>query len=172
MRKDASETSTKVRADQRKLSRKRVVLGGVIADPNGESAVDCTIRDINERGAQVESPRKLEQGDEVFLLNTRNENAHLATVAWVKGERSGLSFVRSYSLEAALPRQLEFLTRLFIEARFRQVQALIERGLPVEDAARLVGFTEDYLKRFVMRTGFDEKIELLIHQAQRLFSKR
>src|SRR5215510_3257840 len=139
------------------MSRKLVVLGGVIADPNGESAVDCTIRDINERGAQVESPRKLQQSDEVFLLNTRSESAHLATVAWIKGERTGLSFIRSYSLEAALPSQLEFLGRLLIEAKFRRVKALTERGIPVGDAIRAVDFTEDHLKRFAMRAGTTRK---------------
>src|SRR5262245_56533178 len=130
MPKDASESPIKARAEQRQTSRKRVVLGGVIADANGENAVDCTIRDINERGAQVESPRKSQQGDEVFLLNTRSEAAHLSTVAWIKGDRTGLSFIRSYSLEAALPPQLEFLVRLLIEAKYRRVKALTERGIP------------------------------------------
>src|SRR5262245_30483968 len=171
MRKDASQSPI-VRPDQRKMSRKRVVLGGVLADPNGENAVDCTIRDINERGAQVESPRKSEQGDEVLLLNTRTEAAHLSTVAWIKGERTGLSFIRSYSLEGALPTQLEFLMRLLIEAKFRRVKALTERGIPPGDAIRAVDFTEDHLKRFVARAGIDEKVELLIQQAQQLLNKQ
>jgi hypothetical protein len=160
-----------MRAEQRQLPRKRVVLGGVIADPNGENAVDCTIRDINERGAQVESPKKSQQGDEVFLLNTRTEAAHLATVAWIKDDLTGLSFIRSYSLEAALPSELKFVVRLFIEAKFRRVKALTERGILVGDALRAVDFTENHLKRFVVRAGTDEKVELLIRQAQQLFNK-
>ena len=172
MGKDASVVPLDPAAVERRLmSRKRVLLSGAIADANGENATDCTIRDMTARGAQVQLPRTLQLGAEVYLVDTRNEVAHLATVAWIKTDRTGLSFVRSYSLELTLPPPLEFLGRLLIEVKLRQVRALIERGVPVEEATRVVGLTEDYLERFGKRGLFSEKVALLLHQAKRLFSK-
>jgi len=172
MRKDARKVRINmVTNEQRQLPRKRVLLAGVIADRNGKNAIDCMIRDINVRGAQVQLPREVELGEELILLNTQNENAHLATVAWIKSDRIGLSFVRGYSLEGSLPPQLEFLWNLFLDAKFRQVGSLIERGIPVAEASTLVGLTEDYLERCVKRGAFDKKIELLLHQAKQLLGK-
>jgi len=172
MRRNSSEAKIRLVADeQRHLPRKRVLLSGVIADGSGMNAVDCVIRDINVRGAQVQSPMTLQLGKELFLLNTRNEIAHLATVAWIKSDRAGLSFVRSYSLEEALPSQLEFLWKLFLDAKFRQISALIERGVSVAEASSIVGLTEHYLERCVKRGAFDDKVELLLHQAKHLLGK-
>jgi hypothetical protein len=173
MRKNSSEARIRLVADERRhLPRKRVLLSGVIADRSGMNAVDCLIRDINVRGAQVQSPMKVQLGEELFLLNTRNETAHLATVAWIKRDRAGLSFVRSYALEGTLPPRLEFLWKLFLDAKFRQISALIERGVPVAEASSVVGLTEHYLERCVKRGAFDEKVdekvELLLHQAKNL----
>ena len=157
--------------ERRRLPRKRVLLGGVIADANGKNEFDCTIRDMNMRGAQVQVPRTLQLGGEVYLVDTRNESAHLATVAWINTDRTGLSFVRSYSLEVTMPPQFEFLGRLLNEAKLRQVRILIEHGLSVEDASRVVGLTEDCLERFGERGIFNEKVAPLLRQAKRLFSK-
>src|SRR5262245_36745452 len=126
MHKDVREARLSVAADERRqLPRKGVLLAGVVADRTGKNAIDCTIRDINVHGAQIQSPKTLELGEELFLLNTRNEIAHLATVAWIKNDRTGLSFVRSYSLEETLPPHLEFLWKLFLDAKFRQIGTLI-----------------------------------------------
>jgi len=169
MRKDATKPRLAiVGKERRKLPRKRVLLGGVLVDPNGESATDCTIQDINVHGAKIESPRTLQLADKVYLLNTRNETAHLATVARIEGGKTGLSFIRSYSLEARLPAQLEFLVKLLLEAKLRAVNALIERGVPLADATSVVGLTEDYLDRFVVRGPLDKKVERLLHEAKRL----
>jgi hypothetical protein len=160
-----------VAVERRHLPRKKVLLSGVVAEVNGENAIDCTIRDINVRGAQVQLPRALKSGHEVYLLNTRNEIAYLAKVAWINGDLTGLSFIRSYSLEVTTPPQLAFLWRLLIEAKLRQVLALTEFGVPVEAATGFVGLTEDYLERLAVRGLLDEKVALLLHQAKRLLRK-
>ena len=156
--------------DRRDTPRKRVLLSGVIADADGQNQVDTTIRDLTAKGAQVELPKTMARDSELYLVDTRNEVAHLATVAWSNSNRAGLSFVRSYSLELTLPPPLEFLGKLLIEAKLRQVRALIQRGVPAEEAARLVGVTETYLDRFVGLGRFDDKLGLLLHQARQLFS--
>ncbi len=171
MPKSAREARIKVVAEQRQLPRKGVLLAGVIADPDGKNAIDCMIRDINVRGAQIQLPRDLQLGEELLLLNTRNEIAHLATVVWTDADRAGLSFVRSYALEGTLPSHLEFLWKLFLDAKFRQIGTLIECGIPVAAASSVVGLTEDYLERCVKRGAFDQKNEFLFHQAKRLLNK-
>jgi PilZ domain len=172
MRKASPEARPKSIADERRhLPRKRVLLAGVIADKKGENAIDCTIQDINVHGAQVQLPSKLQQGDEVYLLNTRTEIACLATVARVDDEQSGLSFVRTYTLELPVPPHLNFLRRLLIEAKFRQLKSLTGRGVSAQDAARVVGITEDFVERFVMHGPFDGRVALLLDQARELLSK-
>ncbi len=158
-------------AERRRFPRKRVLLSGVVADANGQNAVDCTIRDVSSRGAQVAGlPKVLERGTELYLVDTRNEAAHLATVAWCNAGRTGLSFVRSYSLDLTLPPPLEFLGKLLIEAKLRQVRALMKRGVPMDEATRVVGVTENYLDRFIELGRNDGKVTLLLHQARRLLS--
>jgi len=156
--------------DRRDTPRKRVLLSGVVADADGQNPVDTTIRDLTAKGAQVELPKTIARDSELYLVDTRNEVAHLATVAWSNSYRAGVSFVRSYSLELTLPPTLEFLGKLLIEAKLRQVRALMQRGVPVEEATRIVGVTENYLERFAALGRFDDRVGLLLHQARRLFS--
>jgi len=163
-----------VAAERRRLPRRKVLFSGVIADATGKDEIDCTIRDITVRGAQVQLSRTLTRDAEIFLVDTRSDIAHLASVAWVKADRAGLSFVRSYLLDGSLgslPPQLAFLRRLLIEARVRQVHALIRRGVPVEEATRFVGLGEECIERFAALGPLEDKLTLLLHQARRLFGK-
>jgi hypothetical protein len=159
-----------VATEKRGLPRKKVLFSGVIADTTGKNEIDCTIRDITVRGAQVQVSRTLGCA-ELYLVNTRSEIAHLASVAWVKGDRAGLSFVRSYLLDASLPPQLEFLRTLLIEARLNQVHALIRWGVPVEEATRVVGLSEECIERFATLGPREDRLTLLLHQAKRLIGK-
>jgi hypothetical protein len=170
--KTGSETPPEAVAERRRMQRKRVLLNAIIADENGEDAVACTILDASTAGASVQlSNWTLQQDAEIYLVDTSNEMAHLATVVWTDADRAGLSFVGSYSLTLTLPRRLEFLKRLLVEAKLRQVQAHVRRGVAVEEAARAIGLSEDFLERLGMGGIFEEKVDLLLHQAKRLFGR-
>jgi len=91
--------------------------------------------------------KELSLGGDMYFLDLRNHVAHVAKVAWNRSNRSGLSFIRSYELDAPLPPQMTFLKRLFLEATLRQVQKLIKCGISSEEAAALVGLTKDQLER-------------------------
>jgi hypothetical protein len=157
--------------ERRGMERTRVLLNAVIADENGHNAIDSSILDISATGAKIQSDGTLQRDADIYLVDTANQMAHLATVVWTEGDKAGLSFVRSYSLELTLPPRLEFLRRVLVEAKLRQVQALIGRGVRLEEAARVVGLREDYFERVGMSGNFEEKVELLLHQAKRLFGK-
>jgi hypothetical protein len=167
MRKDALEAQP----ERRHLRRRRVLLSGVVSDADGQSAIDCTIRDMSVRGAQVQLPRALQLDKEIYLVDTRNEIAYLAKVSWIEADRAGLSFVRSYELASDLPTQLRFLEKLLFDAKLRQVRALMRRGLPVEEAIRTVGLSEKYLERFDELGGIDKGASRLLHHAMRLLGK-
>jgi hypothetical protein len=160
-------------ADRRRMLRQRVLLSGAIADESGENAIACSILEINGSGAKIQlSSWTLQHHSEVYLVDTRSEMAHFATVVWTDADRTGLSFVRSYSLDLTLPPRMAFLRKLLVETKLRQVRALTYRGIQVEEAASALGLSEDYLERFGMRGLFDEKVALLLHEAKRLFSQR
>jgi hypothetical protein len=113
----------------------------------------------------------LQRDSEIYLVDTHNEMAHLATVVWVEDDRTGLSFVRSYSLTLTLPLRLAFLGKLLVHAKLRQVQALTQRGVSVEEATRVVGLSEAQLERVSKTGSVDEKAVLLLRQAKRLMGK-
>ena len=157
--------------DQRRFPRKRVLFSGVIADENGENPIDCTIRGLAASGAQVKAQCPLSVGALVYLVDTKNEAAHFAKVAWTMDRKAGLSFTRSYLLDIGLPAQFEFLKTLLIEAKLGQVRGLVRHGVSIEEALRLVGVTEGYLDQFTQLARRDAKLGLLLHQARQLLAK-
>lgn len=134
--------------DRREFPRKRVLFSGVILGSDAQDPIDCYIRDISARGAQVQVSCPPTLRPQLYLIDTRNEAAHLTTVAWASEHRLGLSFIHSYLIDLGLASELQFLKTVLVEAKLRQVRSLIERGLAVEEAASLVGLTENYLDRF------------------------
>lgn len=156
--------------DRRAFPRKRVLFSGVIADENGENLIDCFIRGLAASGAQVKAQRPLTLGALVYLMDTWNEAAHLATVVWTADRKAGLRFTHSYLLDVGLPAQFEFLKTLLIEAKLGQVRGLMSHGVSVKEAVRLVGMTERYLDQFSALARQDPKLRLLLHQARELLA--
>ena len=54
--------------ERRAVPRRRVLLGGVLTD--GKSSIDCTIRDISVKGAQVELSKKMHVDKQLYLVDT------------------------------------------------------------------------------------------------------
>ena len=152
--------------DRRNFPRKRVLFSGVIIGPQSEARIDCIIRDISASGAQIQVKQAVTISSPVFLIDTRNEAAHRATVAWGATGRLGLSFSRSYLLDPGLASELQFLRTVLVEAKLEQVSRLMKCGLSVEEATSLVGVTEHYINRFADLSQNDEKTALLLHQAR------
>src|SRR5687767_3921504 len=78
----------------RAFPRTSVLWSGLIARSTEERAFNCVIRNISEGGAEISAKNPLELGEQVYLLVPRNQAAYLASVAWIKDGRAGLSFGR------------------------------------------------------------------------------
>ena len=107
--------------DDRKRRRKRTLWSGkVVYGTNGETVLDCSIRDFSEQGANI----RLRKGELVptrlFLVERRAASAFEARVIWIKAPDFGLEFVRSYKFDQPLPGDLQFLKAIWETFRVAQ----------------------------------------------------
>jgi hypothetical protein len=150
--------------ENRQHTRARVLLGAVVATPDGETATDGIIRNLSARGASVYSSSDLPVGDQIYLLDTRNHRAYLGTIRWKKAKSAGVEFIRAYDLHAALPAELNFLDKLLIEAKLRQVSTLEKRGVDLEHAASIVGLSDIHLSRIGRYDGITREFGALLRR--------
>ena len=172
MRKNTqSDVTDAASSEQRRLPRKNVLLAGVIVDAKGESASECTIRDMHAHGAAVSLPGQLQVGAHVYLLDSANGTAHEARVVWSKAHRSGLSFIRSHTMGLGLPPGLKFLWRLLFEAKLRQAERAVATGVSGELALGTAGLTRERIHQMARQAMPDKKLPLLLQRARRLLEK-
>jgi hypothetical protein len=169
MKKDrtAADSSSDPR-ELRKWPRKPTLLRAVIADGDGGNPCDCSILDISAGGAQIADSHFLPVGAQVYLLDTGNRIAYLAKVVWSNPTRSGLSFVRKQAIGIGLPPNLTFLWRLLLEAKLREVDRNIARGVPKAMAFIEAGLTEVQLHQMAKRSNGDRKFDGALVQARSL----
>jgi len=77
--------------EKRSVLRQRTFLKGVLSFHNGNSSEDCLVRDLSERGAQIELPHPLAPHGFDLLIPARALRAR-ACVVWTNGVRRGLRF--------------------------------------------------------------------------------
>jgi hypothetical protein len=157
-------------SEQRRLPRKTALLNGVLSDLTGETASDCTIQDINARGAAIGIRGKLPIGAQVYLLDG-NGAAHLSRVVWSNADRSGLLFVQSYAMGFGLPPRMRFLWRLLLEGKLRQVDRAVAMGIDAELALSTVGLTREYVHQLAQFAGADKRFQRLLLRAGRLLEE-
>ena len=158
-------------SERRRLPRKTTLMAGVIADLNGDDTSDCTILDMNVRGAQIRVLKNLPTGGQIYLLDTCNRAAYLAAVVWNRADHAGLSFLRGCAVKRGMPPTLRFLSRLLLESKLRDIERLIANGLSVGLAFNSVGLAEEHLHQMAPDASGDEKFEQAVIYARRLLSK-
>ena len=158
-------------AEQRRLPRKNVLLGGVIAGLNGEDPSDCVIRDMTARGAAVSVAKPIPRGSQIYLVDTATRSAHLARVAWSSADRVGLTFIRSYVLGFGLPPSLYFLFRLLYGAKLAQAERAVAMGIAPQLALDSVGFTREHFYQIARHARADQGFAPLLYRAKRLFGR-
>ena len=77
-------------SERRAFTRQRTFLPGVLAFQNGAATADCLVRNLTERGAQVELGHPATPETFELRVPTRGLRAE-ARVAWRNGTRIGLA---------------------------------------------------------------------------------
>lgn len=120
--------------ERRRQARKRVLWGGMIASADGTTTSECVIQNINEAGALIHTPMRLEVDTKVYLLDARTYHAHVASVVRLASdEQVALRFHEFVPLSAAKSPALEFLRPLFLRAKLTQVRVLWNQGFSPEE---------------------------------------
>jgi hypothetical protein len=167
MPKKAARAAVKTEGSERRsLPRKRALMDAVVVDLKGSNAVDCVIRDINARSAQITFSNDLPVGTQLYLLDTANKAAYQARVVWRRFDRAGLYFVQRHLLNWWLPARLKFLWRLFLEAKTREVYRLVTAGIPLELALSTAGMTRDQLNHMAQYGRSEKRFEILFRIAR------
>jgi hypothetical protein len=99
-------------AERRPISRRRVLLGGIIVGDDGRFTLSCKIRDITEGGARISIPKSQNIATNVYLINVRDRTGHDAQVKWRRGDEAGLIFVTSFDLARTTDPTLSYLRRI------------------------------------------------------------
>jgi hypothetical protein len=167
-RNETTTTLERAAREQRRLARKTVLLDAVLAESYGETAVECTVRDIHAQGAAISLTKKLPIGAHVFLLDVGNAIAHECRVAWSRSDRTGLQFVRSYAMGLGLPPKLKFLWRLLFAVKLRQVERAIGAEVPIELALNTAGLTRERIRQMARHAAGDAQFRRLLERAARL----
>jgi hypothetical protein len=153
-------------SERRALPRKRSLMDAVVADLKGENAVDCLIRDINARSAQITFSNDLPVGALVYLIDTSNKAAYLARVVWRRFDRAGLYFIQRHLLNWGLSPKLKFLLRLFLDAKLREVYRLVTTGIPLELALSTAGMSREQFNQAAQYGRTEKRFEVLFRIAR------
>jgi PilZ domain len=79
--------------ERREARRKRTYLGGTLAFGGRYATLDCTIRNVSDRGARVSVDGAALLPDEFDLTVTRNDQAYRARLVWRTATDAGLSLL-------------------------------------------------------------------------------
>ena len=101
-------------AERRPKSRKQVLLTGIIASTNGDSSVNCTIRDLSETGARVVTAKGTHTPRHFYLINIRDRVAYEASLVRSDGPEAGVVFKKTLPLSGLTDPALAFLKRMWM----------------------------------------------------------
>jgi hypothetical protein len=106
----------------------KLVYGDGLAAPDGAFTLDCAIRDISEGGAKISLSQQQSLPPELYLVVIKYGIAYRAQITWQKYPARGLKFLTPYYLTGALPADLAFLRRLWMELAARDGGDTLENG--------------------------------------------
>jgi hypothetical protein len=100
--------------ERRKPSRKRVVLRGKVVYDEGRYTLDCLIRDLTPKGAKITVQKGVSMPTHVYLIDIPSGIAYGAEVTWIRTPVFGLKFLRTHRLTDTLEKELQYLTRFWL----------------------------------------------------------
>jgi hypothetical protein len=96
-------------------ARKRTYLKGLLVYGDNLFTLDCAIQDLSDGGAKITINKQQSLPVDVFLIVVKKGVVHKAKIVWQKYPARGLKFSETYSLDEPLPKDLQFLRRLWID---------------------------------------------------------
>jgi hypothetical protein len=114
--------------DRRQNARNKVIYGGVAKIDESGATRDCVVRNISEKGAQIEfdSGIRLPKG-QMWLTIVRKGRSFLANIIWWRDNFVGVAFRSETSAEVPVSDLEERLRKS--EKKKRQLQRRIEKLL-------------------------------------------
>ena len=143
----------------------------MICGTNGTYGYDCTIRNISDGGAEISAKQTVAVGDQVFLLVIRTQLAYLSSGIWVQNDRFGVSFSQVHELGPQLAPNLMFLKHLLVQAKLSQMLSLVQKDIPLDEAASVVGWSDEEINRLLDVSPLDQKGEFVVQRTRQLFKK-
>jgi uncharacterized protein YceH (UPF0502 family) len=87
----AQNTARKTDANRRDKPRLRSFMAATVLYNNGQSTLDCVIRNISEDGAKLALPAEVALPDRFDLAVPQRNKTYRATMAWRRGGEVGVS---------------------------------------------------------------------------------
>jgi hypothetical protein len=120
-------------AERRTSVRQREFSAGIIAKPGDPVVVNCLIRDLGDKGAQIRVNRNTAIQPGSYLINLRRGCASELRPVWQQSSLTGVTLSDVCDLE---PSHLGFLRSLFGYAELRKfvpTAAFTGHGTPAND---------------------------------------
>jgi hypothetical protein len=122
--------------DLREAHRIREFSAAVIVDLDDMLPVNCLVRDSSADGAQVRLSSSQTVADGSYLVNLKSRTAFQLRPVWRRSSLVGFKFEDTHVLDNSLPDHLEFLKSIFVEAKLRQTNYIVARGVCTRDQQR------------------------------------
>ncbi|UHC19091.1 PilZ domain-containing protein [Methylobacterium currus] len=106
-------------SELRRETRLRTFLKGRIVFNNGNSSMDCLVRDISASGARLMLSQTATLPDGFDLVIPAKDRTHKATLRWRKADSVGVTFAE----EAVRPPSAPDATPAVLLARIRELEA-------------------------------------------------
>ena len=132
---------------QRKSPRTSAFSAGLLVRDGHSEPLNCLIRNISRDGAQIRVNAAQSVPEQGYMINLKSRCMYQTRAVWRRGSLAGLGLDQKIAINNLLPANLEYLGRLFLEAKMRQVNQLISEGMERTAAFRKCGVAEKLNRR-------------------------
>jgi hypothetical protein len=106
-------------AQRRNNGRQRTLLAGKLANVDATETLDCTIRNISDTGAMIETSSPQRLSGPLHLLQVKDGVAWDVEIVWRRGNRIGVRLGDRHDLKANTEVQLRALRAIWSQMALR-----------------------------------------------------
>lgn len=105
--------------ERRHRQRHRALLAGKLANDDASTTIDCTIRNLSNDGAMIETTTPHLIPSHLHLVQIKEGIAWDAEVIWRRGNRVGLALLDRHDLRETTDKQLRALRAIWSQMALR-----------------------------------------------------